>query len=306
MLSGLIRGLAFASGYAILSIVYGGKNAKKREFPTIVYVALAMVTILWLFPVLFLFTKSYENNLDMVLSVMLVIAYPLAIAIWAVIVRCKDKKNIVLEKKESSEIEGFLEAEPKFDKTTQEDIRELSENSNLTAKENSVINENEVKELSESDTLVVTEEPQADKEPETLSYKQQKKAARAAYRAEKKKIKQENSKPVSNKRFKIAVAVLSSVLLISVIGNIAQQVYFSNQISELETDLKATEYDVITYKSKYENYYKLFSTTKEELENIKEEYNSARDELLYKLYYNIPLDDLETFLWKYYASNYNE
>ncbi len=135
-----------------------------------------------------------------------------------------------------------------------------------TEKETSVTAETKEPITEEAESL----EPQEESEPietsKPKSYKEQKKAARAAYRAEKKKLKQENYKPLNSKGFKIATAVLSIALVVSLSANIIQNVQHNKQLRTLRLEQAETAEELATVKKDYASLAKKYTDLEEEFE----------------------------------------
>lgn len=89
MLSGLLK----VSGMLVLRLVYGKKYAEKSSEKFGLMLLLSLANVFWLMSILLLFAGSAAK--DTALCVIMAIGYPIAIVIWAVMVRRNptDKNN---------------------------------------------------------------------------------------------------------------------------------------------------------------------------------------------------------------------
>lgn len=87
MLSGLLSSLLQGSGMLILRIVYGKKYAQNHSGKNGLMSLLAVANFFWILSFLFLIAGIAAN--DTVICAIMVIGYPVAIAIWTVLERKK-------------------------------------------------------------------------------------------------------------------------------------------------------------------------------------------------------------------------
>ena len=83
----MIGGLLKVSGMLILKLVYGKKFEEKASEKFILMIFLSLINIVWLFAFM-LFVSGTAAN-DTVTCAILTFAYPIIIAVWAVIERKK-------------------------------------------------------------------------------------------------------------------------------------------------------------------------------------------------------------------------
>ena len=279
----MLKGLIMASGYVILSIVYGGKNVKERNFSLFIHIALATITCLWIFPLFFLITGSYKSTIEMIGAILLTASYPIAIAVWAIIVRSKDKKekdNTLPTATELNNETNHAEENKPEDFGTE--ITEHKDNNYKDIPQNNT-NTDAVEEAPQEKT----EEVMQTENIAPLSYKDQKKAARTEYREKKKHLKEEHTNK-ANKGFKIATFILSFVLLISVTANI----FLCVRVSELEIDILEEKASKEYYQDQHNDLTEYTNNLLSKHKQIKDELEDYQ-EIIYKYYNNIPLTKYE-------------
>lgn len=89
MLSGLLSGLLSMSGFLILRLIYGKEKAETMSERFRLHIVLSLFFVFWLLCLLFLFCGIAAN--DFVFCLIYVLGFPIAILVWAIIVRKNNK-----------------------------------------------------------------------------------------------------------------------------------------------------------------------------------------------------------------------